>query len=164
MFKDVLGEITAHRATVVKMTILSKCGNKNLIPDFGKDERVHEVKVILLPNVGGCDLTFAHFMSRYIESHSMEEALSSVILFIKDTPRTQRNHHFHSPKGYRTVGEMIDITSSNGNFICDVRTYCDVSPFHTTHILYEWVISRYQRITELVAGVEAVQVDDFNLH
>jgi hypothetical protein len=122
------------------------------------------VKVISLPNVGGCDLAYAYFMNRYIESHSMEEALSSVILFIKDTPRTRTNHHFHSPKGYRTVGEMIDIASSNGNFICGVRTNCDVSTFHTTNILYEYVIRRYQRITELVAGVEAVQVNDFNLH
>jgi len=164
MFKDVLGEITADRATAVKMTILSKCGNENLIPDFGKDERVHEVKVISLPNVGGCDLAYAYFMNRYIESHSIEEALSSVILFIKDTPRIEENFHFPFHKDYRTVGEMIDIASSNGHFICGVRTNCDVSTFHTTNILYGYAIRRYQRKTERVAGFKAVRVDDFNLH
>ena len=46
----------------VKMTILSKCGNEAALPNFAQDPLVAQFEIIKLPNVGGCDYAYAHFI------------------------------------------------------------------------------------------------------
>ncbi len=155
MHQDVLGQIPTTRSTSVKMTILSICGNTNILPDFAEDKRIDEVEVISLPNVGGHDYAYAYFMNRYMVSYSMEESLSSVILFMKDLPRGEGDkfilpHH----EGYRSVGEMLD-TASRGEFVCGMKPSCDVSPFHSTNVLYSFGAPSRNNVP---------LTEDFNIH
>ena len=49
----------------INLTIMSKCNNEADIVDFGGLGNV-KVEVIQLPNKGGCDLAYVHFITRYL--------------------------------------------------------------------------------------------------
>ena len=145
IFDDVLKKIP--KGIEVNMTIISKCGNEKKLPKFAKDSRVKQFEIMTLPNVGGCDYAYAHFINHYVETATAEDAASSVIMFIKDTPRTMEYFHFIQHERYRTVKEMLAI-ASGGEFICGIKPHCRISTFHDTGALYRFVLGSYVRKTE----------------
>jgi len=134
-----------------KVTILSKCGNEKDLPAFAKHPRVIQYSIVKLPNVGGCDYAYAHFINNYIETATPEDAESSVIMFIKDTPRTKNYFHFGQHERYRTIKEMMQIVSG-GEFICGIKPQCKISNFHDTGVLYEFIIGSYVRKMDRTIG------------
>ena len=140
MIRGVLHQIP-KTITTIRITVLSKCGQDKsaYLPIFQiYDHRVVNVDVENLSNVGGCDYAYAHFINRYIETHTrtLEDAenintnddadpSSSVILFIKDTPRSRRFLHMPRHERFRSVSEMIH-AASKGNFICGAKLDCEV--------------------------------------
>ena len=149
VYDDVLKQIemTNNNSIKIKMTIISKCGKEAGLPKFGDDPRVAEFVIMILPNVGGCDYAYAHFINHYVETATPEDAASSVIMFIKDTPRTKKHFHFGRHAGFRPVTEMLEI-ASGGGFICGIKPMCRISTFHDTAVLYSFIIGSYMRQTE----------------
>ena len=80
------------KQVAIHLTIMSKCNNEADIPDFGGLSNV-KVEVIQLPNKGGCDLAFAHFITRYLSREaplqSSASSSSTALLFLKDTAYTR---------------------------------------------------------------------------
>jgi hypothetical protein len=66
-----------------------------------------------------------------METATQEDAASSVIVFIKDTPRIRENFHFPHHSGYRSAKDMLEIAEC-GDFICGIETECGISTFHDT--------------------------------
>lgn len=163
---DFMTKISMNGSATVKITIISKCGMESHVPDFKKDTRISELSIIPVANVGGCDYAYSYFINRYAETHSLYEAQSSVILFIKDTPRNAdyfKRMPFHEQ--FRSINEMVQI-ASRGGFGCGTKSDCDKSPYHLTKDLLNFTIEAYVRQTELNKGNHdrGLQSSDFNFH
>jgi len=163
IYSTVLNAIPNQKESTVKITLLSKCGEEANLPQFIDDHRIKDVNLMKLPNVGGCDYAYAHFINYYISKANLVDADSSLILFIKDTPRTTENFHFPHHSSYRTVSEMIKIASA-GEFSCGIKTACDTSPYHDTKILNSFDIPKYVRISDKNNGVAKDSMINFNVH
>ncbi len=164
---DFLGKISMQGSATIKVTIISKCGMDSNVPDFTKDARVSELSIIPVDNVGGCDYAYSYFINRYAATHSLYEAESCVILFIKDTPRTEdyfKRMPFHEK--FRSIDEMVHI-ASRGGFGCGTKPDCDKSPYHSTNDLLKFTMESYVRQTELNKGYHKTwekSSADFNVH
>lgn len=169
IYKDVIDVISPRLSTVdaadisenhgvkkIRLTIMSKCGKESLVPDFAaQDSRIDKMSIVLLPNVGGCDFAYVHFINRYMEqiigrhdSASLYDYKNTVILFIKGSMRSPDNFHFPHHERYRGVDEMLDL-SFHGEFGCGIKTTCDVSPYHDTATLNRFTIKAYSRISDI---------------
>jgi hypothetical protein len=145
IYDSVLSQVPNQKKATVKIIVLSKCGNEADVPNFIEDPRVKQIDVIPLPNVGGCEYAYAYFVNRYVAKTTTEEAASSVVLFMEDTPRTMENFRLLPVyKGYRSVAEMLRIASGD-EFACGVTPDCAHSAFHDTSTLYEFWIGDYTR-------------------
>jgi len=131
------------KQSTVKITFLSKCENDMQIPEFTSIPNVKKVEILTLPNKGGCDLAFAHFINQYMARENARTAATTVIFFLKDTPRLSKNCHQRGR--YRSFHEMLHISSSYGEFVCGVKLKCDWSAFHDTRILKSFAKNSYKR-------------------
>ena len=129
------------KQSYIKITILSKCGSERTIPTFDDVPNVN-VEIVKLPNKGGCDLAFAHFIKNYMNRETSLTGDSSIIMFLKDTPRTKKNCHQRGR--YRTMEEMLNV-SSHGDFICGIKPECSMSAFHDTRLLKSFSKNFYRR-------------------
>lgn len=171
---------SATNRSKIKLTIMSKCGKESLLPDFvAQDSRIDEMSLVLLPNVGGCDYAYAHFINQYImkkridssaddgkgigsndeHTSSTTTTTTSVILFIKGSMRSPENFHFPHHERYRRVDEMLDL-AIHGEFGCGIKTTCDVSPYHDTSTLNRFTIKAYSRISDLQQQQQHVHVQE----
>ena len=95
----------------IRVTIMSKCRNEADIVDFGGLSNV-KVEVIKLPNKGGCDLAYAHFISRYLTRESSLQASASAsstaLLFLKDTAANWYDGRL------RSLNELVRFAGING--------------------------------------------------
>jgi hypothetical protein len=91
----------------LKITILSKCGNTNSIPDFANDINKQllldlgeiptptsdsetaesntiqvkvDVEIVNLVNKGGCDLAYLHYINRYNMEHTAASAANTIVV------------------------------------------------------------------------------------
>ncbi len=165
MHNEVLTVAPMAGITDVRMTIISKCGNEENIPDFAQNPLVTTTNVLPLINVGGCDYAYATFINSYVSQHSREDMKASVILFIKDTPRDRKSFHFRYHRGYREIDDMIKIAKKR-DFVCGIKTACDISPYHHTETLQGFTLGGYTRINDRKEGqkVRGNVTDDFNIH
>jgi hypothetical protein len=162
IYDSVLSQVPNQKKATVKITVLSKCGNEADVPNFIEDPRVKQVEVIPLPNVGGCDYAYAYFVNHYVATTNPQAAASSVVLFIKDTPRTMENFRLLPVyKGYRSVAELLQI-ASGGEFACGVTPGCAHSVFHDTSMLYEFRMRVYTRTVKQRGHDIANDKKDFN--
>lgn len=203
IYKDVIDVISPPRAVdnhhhhyhhnhgiKIRLTIMSKCGKESLLPDFvAQDSRIDKMSLVVLPNVGGCDYAYAHFINRYRSYNNMQNTTSTtststtttsstatpyeyqntVILFIKGSKRSPENFHFPHHERYNRVDEMLDLAFS-GEFGCGLKTTCDVSPYHDTDTLNRFTIKAYSRISDIVqqnnllsgSGTKHVQEEGMN--
>lgn len=128
------------RVDVSIVTILSKCNNERVLPNFM--HRNVRIRVVKLPNKGGCDLAFAHFIKLYLSRETPASAENSVVLFLKDTPRIEGNCHQRG--SYRAISDMI-ASASCGEFICGVRPTCQMSALHNATTLKKFTKASYIR-------------------
>ena len=145
MYHQVLDTLPSQ--VELKMTILSKCGKENELPNFSADHRVSEVNVMPIDNVGGCDYAYAYFINHYLSKKITVDVESTVILFMKGTKRSMENFHFYAHRRYRTVPEMLNI-ARKGEFICGTKTECVVSPYQEVEKLQDWTMRDYTRISD----------------
>mmetsp|Transcript_5197 Transcript_5197/g.7917 ORF Transcript_5197/g.7917 Transcript_5197/m.7917 type:complete len:422 (-) Transcript_5197:156-1421(-) len=153
MAQGVLHQIPSTVANI-KITVLSKCGHERDVPKFHRmDSRVAEAdfNVVPLANVGGCDYAYAYYLNHYIGDNTKKRNVeeSSVILFIKDTPRIRNKLHMTYHERYRSIRDMIQIAFYYG-FSCGAKLNCDVSPFHDTATLYDFRKESYVRVSDVV--------------
>ena len=96
--------------SIAKTFVISKCGAvKGLGPKFA------DAKTIKLLNMGRCDHSWAHFMSR--EFNEVMERNSDVVVFLKDTfGSNTHQHHMH----LRSFRDLIESASGYG-FGCGYR-------------------------------------------
>lgn len=164
IYDDVLKQISEEKEITVRMTILSKCGKEADLPQFIDNHLVTDVDVVTLPNVGGCDYAYAHFINSYISKANPSDADSSLILFMKDTRRIMNKDIFKTfayHSRHRNVTEMIEI-AARGEFICGAKFQCNISPFHDTNKVNSFQIQEYVRTTDKKKGAEAKRTSDFN--
>jgi len=150
----------------IKITILSKCNSEDDIPDFEQDinkefdydpafERIDvQVDAISLVNKGGCDLAYFHYITQYLEKNTAAEANNSILLFLKDSPRTKDS--FHQVGRWRSIPEMI-YYATQGEFICGIKSACSNSVFHDTGIMKRYTLEGYKR-----HGDKSLSGEDFN--
>ena len=147
-----------------RLTILSKCGNDDSVPDFAEDinnelddysRKVKvEVNIVNLVNKGGCDLAYLHFVNQYLDNNTEDSNANSIVLFLKDSPRTKES--LHQNGRWRTIPEMIHY-ASKGEFICGIKPECEKSVFHDTTTLKKFLLKDYVR-----NGDKKVAGKDFN--
>jgi hypothetical protein len=141
IYDDLIGQIPNQMN--VRITVLSKCGEEAHIPLFTNHPLVVSLNTIQVPNVGGCDYAYTHYINNYIYDTSP----SIVTLFTKDTARDNDHFHFRYHKGYRNVSRMIDI-ASKGEFACGIEPQADYSWYHETETLYNFNLKSYTRVSE----------------
>ena len=150
-----------------RITVLSKCGNEDSIPDFAQDMNKVlgatyivsrtvdvQVEIITLVNKGGCDMAHMHYINQYIEKNTAASAENSVVLFLKDSPRTKQ--FLHASLRWRKISEMI-FYASRGEFICGIKSRCHTSVFHDSDVLKKYILTNYIRTGDQIATGE-----DFN--
>ena len=142
------------------ITIMSKCGQEANIPDFGEIDAIKSVEIVPTDNVGGCDYAYAKFLNEhYIQGRqkrglpitdSQSFASKDVVLFMKDTPRTEK--YFHDLKctsdSFRSIQEMIRTSSEKGSFACGTVLTPIVSDYHIVKKLHEFHLNGYTRIRD----------------
>jgi len=137
----------------IKLSFVSKCGQEANIPQFDKTYNNVELNVIKIENVGGCDNAYAHFINLFLENIKAErdkgihhhDLASTIILFLKDTPRTRNaNPHNEYHRPYTPFNAML-ATVSNGEFACGLRNPCRKSPYNIVKQLQHFTMRDYVR-------------------
>ena len=119
--------------TNASVTVISKCDKEVVFQGalFRK-----------LPNVGGCDHTYAHYMAHNVTLSTHAE--SDIVLFLKD------NNNIHQLKTgkSRTLQEMIRIVSGKKGFACWQVPKPQYSAFHQTNLLlaFAWKSGNYKGV------------------
>ena len=138
----------------IKITVLSKCGNHQNITNFSAMlANVALVTLIKMPNVGGCDLAFAHFMTRYTARETKETASNTIIFFLKD----RNDGVVHQRGNRRNLSHMASL-ASRGQFVCGIKNFCYMSVWHDTELLKNFTMGAYIR-----AGGGVASGDQFNI-
>jgi len=84
-----------------RVVIYSKCGKEVIgAPD--------DAEIVILPNVGRCDHTYAYHLARNGQASLNKNQLNEIVLFMKDNP--QRMEWWDR----RSFDELLRITVSNG--------------------------------------------------
>jgi len=129
---------------VASVHIVSKCGE----PVLGAPE-ISTVEV--LPNVGRCDHSFAHYITSILEQKiHVEDEKDSIVVFLKDD---MSSHNLHQSGYWNDFGSMIKIASSDNGFACGIipgnvesGTYSFfLSAYHEVKTLIEFSMSKYSR-------------------
>lgn len=135
----------------IQSTIISKCGKEGATEI---DEALTVPTIVSAPNVGGCDHSYAHWLHLLVQGKVPQLSDSTdVIVFLKDTDRVAAN--IHQPGKFRTLEEMLRITSQTG-FSCGMeptkpgwhtknKKPAVISAYHDTSILQKFVLKRYGR-------------------
>ena len=131
------------KQVAIHLTIMSKCNNEADIPDFGGLSNV-KVEVIQLPNKGGCDLAFAHFITRYLSREaplqSSASSSSTALLFLKDTEYTRPDW-----KPPRSLEELLRLALQRDDFVCSLEPHCWTSAYHDVKTLGHFRRNSYTR-------------------
>jgi hypothetical protein len=131
------------RDRILRYTIISKCG-KNV----DKIDQALVPTKIQLPNVGGCDHSFAHWLATQENIDLMD---SDIVIFLKDSDRVEAN--IHQPGAYRSLADMLRISSQTG-FSCGmeptkpgwkIKHPTLLSAYHDTDALQTFVLNKYSR-------------------
>ena len=116
------------KQVAINLTIMSKCNNEADIPDFGGLSNVM-VEVTQLPNKGGCDLAFVHFITRYLSREaplqSSSSSSSTALLFLKDTENTRADGRL------RSLDELLRLVLQHDDFVCSLEPHCWTSAYLT---------------------------------
>mmetsp|Transcript_18405 Transcript_18405/g.22531 ORF Transcript_18405/g.22531 Transcript_18405/m.22531 type:complete len:301 (+) Transcript_18405:289-1191(+) len=143
-----------QRQSKIKLTFLSKCGNEANIPDVFEKHTNVEVEVVSIDNVGGCDYAYTYFIKRYLQQIKAGSPLdhdisSTVIFFVKDTPRNKKNQnqHYKYEKRYLSTSNMLTI-ASDGNFACGLKPTCRASWYSESTQLRTFRLDGYTRFSE----------------
>jgi len=132
------------------------------LPQFINNPLITDVDIIKLPNVGGCDYAYAHFINNYISKANPSEADSSLILFMKDAERIK--HFWKVPPykiAFRNVTEIVEV-GLRGKFICGSKFLCNASPYHDTGRLNGFIMHDYERVSNRGKGILKKNGSDFN--
>ena len=126
----------------IRLTIMSKCNNEAKILDFGGLSNV-KVEVIQLPNRGGCDLAYAHFilsyLSRKVPMQPSASASSTALLFLKDTAANRYDGRL------RSLSELVRLALQRDDFVCGLEPHCWMSAYHDVKTLGRFIIDSYTR-------------------
>jgi hypothetical protein len=155
--QDMLGTVFDdyhHSNITIRMTILSKCGRdlEDIPQGLREDHRVSQIDILQLENVGGCDYGYIYFINRlmHLRGSTMKDNgnsySSTVVLFVKDTPRDMAHFGLGDKGTYRSFSDMIDL-ASKGEFACGSKTQCTLSPYHDVAMLNNWTMHNYIRIS-----------------
>jgi len=164
-----------------KITVLSKCGNEDSIPDFAKDMNEElqlgagttsdsrtvnvQVDIIILVNNGGlAHMHYIDYINQYIEKNTAATAENSIVIFLTDSPRTKK--FLHESLRWRKISEMI-YYASLGEFICGIKNRCTTSVFHDVDVLKKYILANYIRTStgggdQTAAAAAAGSGEDFN--
>jgi hypothetical protein len=142
------------RQVEINLSIMSKCNNEADIVDFGGLSNV-KVEVIKLPNRGGCDLAFAHFISRYFSREVTVQSSASAsstapLLFLKDTAANRTDGRL------RSLNELLRLALQRDDFVCGLEPHCWMSAYHDVKTLESYIINSYTR-TDGGPNVDGVQ-------
>jgi hypothetical protein len=126
--------------------VISKCGQYENIG--APPTATHEV----LPNVGRCDHTYAHYISRALRDRWPPDreddtlprgrrAASPVVVFLKDDVSRSNMHQGHARRN--TFAEMVALATANG-FACGI-TPTRWSAFHEKKSFFGFHLDKYER-------------------
>lgn len=131
------------KETEIKITILSKCGMEDKLPNFMEASKaVVSQEVLKLNNVGGCDYAYIHFINEYLKRETSGSASSSIIFFVKDTPRNKGA--LHQPGSFRPLSEILSL-ASHGEFSCGLKPPPETSVYHDPALLSRFYLKNYVR-------------------
>jgi len=137
-----------YEADIVSIHVITKCG----VPVEGAPDNA---TLQVLPNVGRCDHTYAHYITTILDQKVEEQAThghghgyekDSIVVFLKD------NLILHQQTGQRNKFEsMVRLASSSNGFACGVlpnSIQVDgdkffVSAYHEVKNLFEFTLDRY---------------------
>jgi len=99
--------------------------------------------VEVVPNVGGNDHTYAHYITNILDKKIFEtysDPENSVVVFVKDNNGLHQPH-FH----FNTFEDMLTIASSSRGFGCSLISDGHLSAYHHRDLLYTFRMPFYQR-------------------
>ncbi|KAG7340740.1 hypothetical protein IV203_024283 [Nitzschia inconspicua] len=129
---------------VDSVTVISKCGAEVTGGPDGMD-------ILILPNVGRCDHTYAYYMAYMMEekvpSYDRENA---VVFFLKDDISAE---NLHQDGSWNSFSDMLQIASSERGFACGIQpSFIDAGPsryfvsaYHEYETLKEFSMHSYSR-------------------
>ncbi|KAL3916503.1 MAG: hypothetical protein SGILL_005147 [Bacillariaceae sp.] len=138
-----LSKFTAGHV-VDSITVISKCGAEVK----GAPE---DTDVLVLPNLGRCDHSYAYYMAYMLEEKVPEEDReNSVVFFLKDDISVE---NLHQDGSWNTFSDMLQIGASERGFACGIRpSYVDAGPnrffvsaYHEYNTLKEFSMHSYSR-------------------
>ncbi|KAL7529613.1 hypothetical protein ACHAWF_003046 [Thalassiosira exigua] len=122
---------------VASMHIVSKCDE---VPSYVPHGATHEA----MENVGRCDHTYAHYISRVLDTklNSSIDDETSIAVFLKD------NHNLHQGTvRFLSAEDFVDVASSSNGFGCAIaREKYDRyhSPYHLWKGLSTFQLEEYE--------------------
>ena len=157
--------------SIKSVHIISKCG----VAVEGIPEPLKAITTIeVLPNVGRCDHSYAHYINTILDKHvpvpppksesesEESEEQNSVVLFLKDDMRNGNIHQGpHVRNSWNDMESMVRVATSSNGFACGTVIKPDAtgrSCYHKTDGLMTFAMKRYKRTGQAkVAAASAVK-------
>ena len=130
---------------VEDLTIYSKCGQETKLLDIDVlvgAINVNRTEVVILPNVGGCDHTYAYDMAH----RHWNAAANTVVLYLKDNPKDHFNikTFMFATWDSTPLDSMVQQAALSG-FGCQLRVCYDDTVWYRTPTLLSWRLGNYKR-------------------
>lgn len=143
--------------SIKSVHIISKCG----VAVEGIPESLKAITTIeVLPNVGRCDHSYAHYINTILDKHvpvpppksesQKSEEQNSVVLFLKDDMSNGNIHQGpHVRNSWNDMESMVRVATSSNGFACGTVIKPDAtvgrSSYHKTDGLMTFAMKRYKR-------------------
>jgi hypothetical protein len=100
-------------------------------------------EILVLPNVGRCDRTYANFITTILPTLTTSKDDNSIVLFLKDTSVDE-----FSAFGRTDPKSLVRIASSSNGFACGTNFGTrNRSPYHDRAALFDFKIESYRKET-----------------
>ena len=141
-----------YEADIASIHVITKCG----VPVKGAP---NNATLEVLPNVGRCDHTYAHYITTILDQKVVEQQAAhghghghghekdSIVVFLKD------NHILHQGTGkWNNFESMVRLASTSNGFACGVlptsilvrKKIFFISAYHEVKTLFEFTLGGYR--------------------
>ena len=156
------------------VTIYSKCNQTDALVTSHYMHKIHAIAsggtlaaIHVLPNVGGCDHTYAYDMAhRDWSSFASRSQAKHVVMYLKDNPTALCSANLESPSwSVLEPSTLVHVAAMPGGFSCLVRSRPPGTLWHNSAMLRLYLIETYERAGGTVnVSEDAHHFADTNLY
>ena len=145
-----------HGMSINDLTIYSKCNHTEKLtrsPFMGGIRRItnNKIRIEELPNVGGCDHTYAHDMARrdwasFDDHRIVARKHEHIVLYLKDSDTQLCTQNMVANLWHVLRPSTIAAVAAMTGFGCNVRTVGIESLWHATSVVRGFRMQQYTRV------------------